>query len=111
MRFILDSASTYSMIRKKEAEGLGLRMASSTTLSGGGGEFRMDLAKADLQVGNTKLSGVQLGVAELSPVYAGILGDDLLENHVVTVDYENGSLPNWTANQWRSLDWRGLTIN
>src|SRR5947207_2913858 len=31
MSFILDSASTYSMIRKKEAEGLGLRMASSTT--------------------------------------------------------------------------------
>jgi Aspartyl protease len=79
MRFILDSASAYSMIRKQEGERLGLKTTSGTTLSGGGGDFRMDFATADLQVGNTKLSGVQLGVAELSPVYAGILGDDLFE--------------------------------
>jgi hypothetical protein len=92
MRFILDSASTYSMIRKKEAEALGLKTTAGTTLNGGGGEFRMDFAKADLQVGITKLSGVQLGVTDLSPVYAGILGADLFETHVITIDYENGKV-------------------
>src|SRR5437762_6437989 len=92
MQFILDSASTYSMIRKKEAEALGLKTKSSTTLSGGGGEFRMDFANANLQVGNMKLSGVQLGVTDLSPAYTGILGDDLFESHVVTIDYETGKV-------------------
>src|SRR5438034_1071023 len=51
MRFILDSASTWSMIRKKEANGLGLKITRSTALNGGGGEFRLDFARADLQVG------------------------------------------------------------
>jgi hypothetical protein len=92
MRFILDSASTYSMIREKEAESLGLKTTNGMTLNGGGGEFRIEFAKADLQVGTMKFSAVQLGVTDLSPAYAGILGGDLFETHVVTIDYEKGQV-------------------
>ena len=90
MPFILDSASTYSMIRKKEAEALGLKSANGTTLNGGGGEFRLDFTRADLQVGKTTLKNVELGVTDLPPAYAGILGGDLFEAYVVEVDYERG---------------------
>lgn len=90
MRFILDSASTYSMIRTKEAQALGLKATNGTTLIGGGGAFRLDFAKADLQVGHTNLRNVELGVAELPSAYAGIVGGDLFEAYVVEVDYVRG---------------------
>jgi hypothetical protein len=92
MHFILDSASTYSMLRKKEAEALNLKTTNGTTLNGGGGAFRLDFAKADLQVGKTTLRNVELGVTDLSPAYAGILGGDLFEAYVVEIDYERGKL-------------------
>src|SRR2546425_12964492 len=39
MRFILDSASTWSMIRRAEAESLHLKTTRTNTATGGGGEF------------------------------------------------------------------------
>jgi hypothetical protein len=62
MRFIVDSASTYSMIRKAEAQKLGLKTSGGATLSGGGGQFDIEFAKADLQVGDFKLNGIALGL-------------------------------------------------
>ena len=92
MRFITDSASTYSMIRKAEADKLKLKPAGGMSLRGGGGEFNVKFTKADLEVGALKLNDVNLGVTDLPPHYAGLLGADLFENFVVTIDYEKGEV-------------------
>jgi len=77
MKFILDSASTWSMIRKDAAEKLGLKPTRSETASGGGGQFQMDFASASLQLGDLKLNDVDLGVTTLTPHYEGLLGADI----------------------------------
>jgi hypothetical protein len=88
MRFILDSASSFSMIRTREAQALGLNGGRATELNGGGGSFRMTFTRAALSVGDLTLPEVQLGIAPLTERYAGIVGADLFEQFAVEIDYE-----------------------
>ena len=87
MRFILDSASSFSMIRVREAEALGLTGDRAMSLNGGGGAFSMTLTRAALSVGSLTLPDVQLGIAPLTERYAGIVGADLFERFAVEIDY------------------------
>jgi hypothetical protein len=90
IHFIIDSASTWSMIRDDEAKKLGLTTTRTENATGGGGEFTMNFARATAQVGDLKLENIELGVTDLPPYYAGILGADLFENYVVIIDYQTG---------------------
>ena len=87
MRFILDSASSFSIIRTREAEALGLTGDRGIDLNGAGGSFRMTFTPASLSIGSLTLPGVQLGIAPLTDRYAGIVGADLFEQFAVEIDY------------------------
>lgn len=88
MRFILDSASSFSMIRTREAQALGLTGDRGVDLNGAGGSFRMTFTRASLSIGSLTLPGVQLGIAPLTDRYAGIVGADLFEQFAVEIDYD-----------------------
>ena len=92
MHFILDSASTWSMIRRSEAEKLGLKTIRTESATGGGGSFAMNFVRANLQIGDLKLENVELGATDLPPYYVGLLGADLFENYVVAIDYQSGEV-------------------
>jgi hypothetical protein len=88
MRFILDSASSFSMIRSREAQALRLSGDRGIDLNGAGGSFRMTFTRASLSIGTLTLPDVQLGIAPLTDRYAGIVGADLFEQFAVEIEYD-----------------------
>jgi len=91
LRFILDSASTWTMLDAGQAAALGLKTEGRRTIEGAG-ENALEITFAkDVSV---DMAGVKLIVENLavtpinSKPYVGLIGSDLFKKFVVEIDYE-----------------------
>jgi hypothetical protein len=103
-RFILDSASTFSLIDSSVAENLGLKTDGQRRLRGVG-ENAFDVRFAHdvpLEVSGVRLMIKDLAVTPLTnKLYKGLIGADLFEQFVVEVDYDRRVVSLFEPDQFR----------
>jgi len=94
-RFVLDTAASKTIIDRELAERLGLPEGPEAMALGAGGIMPVRLTcLEELRLGELSLRDLEVGIADLSafrevldiPV-EGILGSDVLEGSVITIDY------------------------
>jgi len=99
-RFVLDTAASKTIIDRGLAERLGLPGGPEAMALGAGGLMPVRLARLEeLRLGGLTLRDLEVGVADLSafrevldvPV-EGVLGSDVLEGLVITIDYRRKRL-------------------
>jgi len=99
-RFVLDTAASKTIIDRELAESLGLPEGPEAMALGAGGLMPVRLTHLEeLRLGDLSLRDLEVGVADLSafrevldvPV-EGVLGSDVLEGLVITIDYRRKRL-------------------
>ena len=97
LRFVFDTGAGRTVIDRRVAARLGLKATEKSSI-GGVGTGRMDVnvvKNASLQLGDVRLDGVDLNLADdvhESAGTAGIIGYDLLCTSVVTLDYKKSEI-------------------
>mgnify|MGYP000052908334 CR=1 FL=1 len=94
-RFVLDTAASKTLIDRELAERLRLPESHEAMALGAGGLVPVRLTRVgELRLGELSLRDLEIGITDLSafrevlnvPV-EGILGSDVLEGSIITIDY------------------------
>ena len=92
--FLLDTGSSSTIVSSAAADRLGIPKGRNMTMLTAGGHLAVGLRTLEsLQVGDARLSDVEVGVADVPLMQTlhvdGILGSDYLRRFKVTIDYDN----------------------